>query len=203
MGVLRALRFERRAEPHEAGKSAHRAVFLEVIERALKRGSQYRNVLDLGAALGANVDFLSKFARKIHLEDLGSIIDSAKTAPVCRFDSLCAANSGTAYDLILCWDLLNYLAPADVKALGRLLAAVAHSGTLLVAYIGVGRQMSAKRCTIRLCPGHKIEFERHTTLLSACPRYSKSQLRAFLPAFRRCRSHLLSNGFEEYLFVAK
>lgn len=204
MGVLHALRFDRSTPPRDGGIAGHRAVFLELLERNRKRSDKSCTVLDLGRAIGANVDYLSTFAGKIHLEDLGTKVEQALRTPGAEhrvdLETVGFSSSTIKYDLVLAWDLLNYLNPSEVKLLGRHIAAVSHPGTLFVAYFCTAPQMSALPCIIRLHKGGRADFEQQTPQTVPCPRYSKSQLRALLPGFKRSRSLILTHGYEECVF---
>src|SRR5262249_23564285 len=59
----------------EPGPQVHRSLALAVLFEEFRRGHKLQ-VLDLGPAIGSNVEFLSQFGCKIYIEDLYAALAS-------------------------------------------------------------------------------------------------------------------------------
>ena len=165
-----------------------------------------RVVLDLGAACGRTVELLSQYQCRLDIADLSDRLDelNAESTPEGlrnTAESLLPANHPETADVVLCWDILNYLNASALTALMSQIAARSRPGTLvhaLIVYAAThmparpGHYVPLKDCSLVSMPFGPDERE--------APRYSPDELKQYLPGYTMERAMLLSNGMQEFLF---
>ncbi len=166
------------------------------------------NILDLGPALGANVDFFSQFSCKIHIEDLYHTLSSFDFfSPEdgftyqTVFEYLLPYTHNTQFDVILSWDIFNYLEREEFESLISHLGHFCNKGTLLFSLISTLKHIPEKPTIFRIQDQETLQYQTGSTVLRPCPGYQQTDLNHLMPRFRVCNSFLLRNGFKEYLFV--
>ncbi len=165
-----------------------------------------RVILDLGAARKQTVELFSKYRCRLDIADLADelnnlnaltepqqILDAAEELlPKCNIDST---------DLVLCWDIMNYLDRPALRALMSCIAVRGKRGARVHALIFYSHtHMPAQ-------PGHYVPTEDYGLVDIAtpyeerpAPRYSPDDLQQCLVDFSIERAMLLSNGMQEFLF---
>ncbi|MDT8408510.1 MAG: hypothetical protein RQ741_02805 [Wenzhouxiangellaceae bacterium] len=120
----------------------------------------------------------------------------------CRVESGLAKNFWSEpVDRILCWDLLNYMTPAELGRLSELMIRRAAPGCRVHAMIHYSeRDMPAAPAVYRLQDGLELQFKASATDRIPAPRYSPKALEKSMPGLRVERTLLLNNGMQEYLF---
>lgn len=105
------------------------------------------------------------------------------------------------FDLILCWDTLNYLKRDALSALMGQIAERSRPGARAHALIYYAKPTMPEQ------PGHYVPKEdgslvnvENRTRRCDAPRYTPEDLKLCLPAFTTDRAMLLSNGMQEFLF---
>jgi len=166
------------------------------------------SILDLGQALGVNVDFWSQFPCRIYIEDFyRSYREAAGSSPVASKESLISAllpiGAGTSFDIILTWDLLNYLNQEELDVLIRCLTRWCRPGTLLFALISSHAQIPEEPNTFRILGRERMICETRTQRTRPSPRYHPKDLARLLTPFEVSSSFLLRNGIREYVFAYK
>ena len=183
------------------------------LARSLQRGGRCV-ILDLGPARSGMIAFCNRFRCRLDIIDLAQDLDALNGTddPVelgRRAGTVLPRQRGDPADVVLCWDLLNYLQRPALGALMDQVATRARAGALvhvLIAY-------SLKRMPVQ--PGalfpvfdpdleqgadaHLVSMPRPPGERDA-PRYTPDDLRRCLPAYRFERGILLSNGMQELLF---
>ena len=182
---------------------------LNVLYYQLRYERKY-NILDLGPALGANVDFFSQFPCKIYIEDLYRTLSSFDYfSPEDGFsyedifEYLLPYGDTTRFDVIMGWDIFNYLERDEFQSLITHLGRYCHKGTLLFALISTLKHIPEKPTTFRILNQEQLLYQVNSTVLRNCPRYQQTDLNQLMPNFRVCNSFLLRNGFKEYLFTCE
>jgi len=170
-------------------------------------------VLDLGRARSGTVELFSDYRCRLdvvdlpaHLKDLPDIEEEGGPEAVEHWlDGLLPPTRGEMVDLVLCWNLLNYLPAAVIERLIRRLAERASSRARLHALI----EYSATRM-----PVVPVSFAPAGLELLAdpaagdpaaipAPRYSPKELEKRLPGFVSERTMLLGNGMQEFLYRSR
>lgn len=120
----------------------HRSPGLTAIYNEIK-ASKHNRILDLGSINAANFNFLAQLSCKVHFENLNDFIVSNKATDEAQFINeltsfILSHPPEEKFDVILTWDLLNYLPLAGIKALFEKLNVYCHPNTLLhsMRYLG-------------------------------------------------------------------
>lgn len=103
-------------------------------------------------------------------------------------------------DVILLWDLINYLQQPVVTALIEYLLAYTCDTTVIHSYIHTRQSMPAAPGRYQFTADGGINVETQTDSVSVCPAYYQEVLHKLMKPFVVQRSILLSNGVQEYLF---
>lgn len=190
----------------ENGPEVHRSLALPAIFTTLSRGHKL-NVLDLGPAIGGNVERLSEFGCKLFIEDLYASKSAAPTENGLLgadfFTQFLAPPEGTQFDIVLAWDLFNYLDRKELAHLAERLRRFCRPGSLLFALISIHKTIPAQPIRFRFQEQDQdqLVYERRTTVERPGPRFLPAELNGLLRGFRVDRSFLLRHGIQEYLFM--
>ena len=164
-------------------------------------------VLDLGRGFGANVEFLSQFSSKIFIEDLYQTLTSIGKpfagadrvyCPV--YNYLLPYHEDTRFDLVLLWNLLDYLDRDDIGRLAAHIARFCRPGTLIYALISTRQKIPGTPTDFKILDKDNLLYQYTTSAQRDCPRYRQVGLLELLRGFGVKRSFLLRNGMQEYLF---
>jgi hypothetical protein len=165
-------------------------------------------ILDLGPAVGSNVDFFSKLSSSFYVADLFRALESDRPAastdemqwdPV--FEKILPYEDDARFDLILAWDVLNYLRAPQIEALARCLGPHCSRGTVLFAMISTRKQIPARPRSYQVLSSEKLLYQTPTQAVRPCPSYKEPDLLRMLTGFHVKTSYLLRNGMLEYLFT--
>jgi hypothetical protein len=118
-----------------------------------------------------------------------------------RAETLLPARGGELMDIVLCWDLINYLNQPALNAVMECIALRCKRGALahgLVYYSAKAMPerpstflpLDAQRIIQRVTPGRE----------RPAPRYSPEDLARCMPRYSVERGRLLRNGMQEFLF---
>lgn len=105
-------------------------------------------------------------------------------------------------DLVLCWDLPNYLSLAALNFLCTQLAGRVKPGCrlhMLITY--AKREMPSLPPHYSLLPDGRLRPIRENDSLGPAPRYSPEDLSLALAPFRYERGVLLANGMQEFVYT--
>ena len=196
------------AEPPAAAPEVHASPALaELFART--HPDDRPHVLDLGPAVGANISFLSeRFACSVEVVDLVRSL-GPPFGPVVSGDAAGAVPralppEGEPADLVLAWDVLNYLDRDQFRAVGRLLAARCRPGATVFAMIVTTTEMAREPGTYLLHAGERGSVDLAYRLVPArraAPRYRPAEVHQMLPGFSVDRSLLLRHGIQEFLML--
>lgn len=165
-----------------------------------------RVVLDLGPARPETVATLGRFRCRLEIADLAEGIDLLGTTADPeelreRIASLLPPRRDEATDIVLCWDLLNYLERPALKALMKDILMRLRPGSQVHALIAYSTpNMSAR--PERFVPTGDYALLHHpvTADMRKAPRYSPDDLSRNMPGYAVERAMLLKNGMQEFLF---
>lgn len=167
------------------------------------------HALDLGPAVGPNITFLTdRFLSTVEVVDLHRSLPSAAGDDPARGVAAAVPESGQAADLVLAWDLFNYLERDQVKALSTALAQRCRPGAVLFTMIYTTPQMPRDPGTFPLgaeeddeerIRGITLTYRVDRSSTRPCPRYRPADVDAMTPDFEVDRNYLLRHGVQEYL----
>ena len=166
-------------------------------------------VLDLGSAQTRTLELFGQFRCRMEIVDLAEAVESLNREREARsldraVEYWLPKYRAEPLDVVLCWDLLNYLERPALAAIMAGIAKRARPGALahaLIVYL-------ESRMPMR--PGTFVPLEdyRLANLANlaqpqatcAAPRYSPEDLKRCMPDFTIERGRLLANGMQEFLF---
>lgn len=204
----------RNPEPHPAPEptlpeaEVHSSVGFNIAYNQV-RDRRRLSVLDLGSAYASTLTFLSKRVRSLHIEieDLYETLSSfdyfdprepRSYDAVYRY--LFPYGEDTRFDLILGWDLFNYLEKRECSSLIRHLDHFCHPGTLLFSMISTNRYIPERPIRFQIVDSERLRYEYLSSLLRPSPGYHRADLNRMMPHYRILSSFRLRNGFKEYVF---
>jgi hypothetical protein len=174
----------------------------------LMQASAKPEVLDLGPALGANVDFWSRNPCRLHIRDLHRAFAAPDAGEMEKgldesFGGLLTFEAGARFDMILAWDLFNYLEQEAISALMGRLSVWCKTGTLAFALVYSQPQIPAEPTLFRIIDSERISYETRTAQMRSCPRHQPRDLARLLAGFDISHSFLLRNGIQEFIFTRR
>ena len=173
-------------------------------------GRRKLSVLDLGSACPSKLQFLSQRVPSLHveIEDLYETLTSfdffdprEPRSYDAVYQYLFPYREETRFDLILGWDLFNYLEELELSGLIRHLRRFCRPGTLLFFMISTSRYIPEKPVRFQIVDSERLRYEYLSSLLRPSPRYHRPDLSRMMSGFRLYSSFRLRNGFKEYLFA--
>jgi hypothetical protein len=192
--------------PTEPGPQVHRSLALAALIEEIRRGAK-PHILDLGPAVGSNVEFLSQFGCKLYIEDLYSALatrtqrEEGEIAGPEFFQEFLALPEDTRFDVVLAWDLFNYLQRQELAHLAQPLRRLCRPGARLFALMSNQKQIPQQPIRFKIVDEQTLAYDRRTPLERPGPRYAPSELNGRLRGFHVDRSFLLRHGIQEYLYV--
>lgn len=163
-------------------------------------------VLDLGHACPQTVALFTPYRCRLDIADLAEGLDQLNNAAddvalAAAVTGLLPPRRAEPVDMVLCWDLLNYLRPQALRALMDQIAARGRPGTLvhfLLVYSTARMAARPRRFGTlpdgRLVPAPTGDGERDA------PRYTADDLAHCLRGYRMESAMLLRNGMQELLY---
>lgn len=165
-------------------------------------------VLDLGSVRPETVALLTPFRCRLEIADLADGLEALDQEPDRellreRAQALLPPARQEPIDIVLCWDLLNYLQRPALSALIECIAARMRPGAYAHALIVyTGTTMPARPSHFApLADGRLIERVTTEARRNA-PRYSPEDLGKCMRGLRAESAMLLRNGMQEFLFRA-
>lgn len=188
----------------EVEPEVHRSLALAALCEELRRRKV--QVLDLGSAVGSNVEFLSQYGCKLFIEDLYAALSSrtpgeGDLAGPHFFAEFLALPEDTRFDVVLAWDLFDYLHRKELAAFSEQLRNLTHRGALIFALISYHKTIPAQPYRFRIKDEQHLLYERRTGAERPSPRLAPAEVTGLLKGFRVDRSFLLKHGIQEYLLV--
>lgn len=180
----------------------------ELLLGQLQQPRRY-HILDLGSAVGANVQFLSsRLACKLTIGDLfghPSLSSSAKPVGTGAvqgvLDHLNIDHSSACFDVILGWDLFNYLEYDAISTLSQTVRRFCQPGTLMFLLILTQPRIPAQPTRFRIIEGTHLAYEVDSKAMIPGPQRTPGRIETIMRGFRLWRSFLLRNGVQESIFI--
>jgi hypothetical protein len=190
-------------EPKESLE--HRSLALPQLLRRL-HPETHPSLLDLGMAVGPNLEFLAAYSCRVRIVDLyrSLLAEPAESREPDAFPALLARllplEAAERYDVVLAWDLLNYLRPDQTTALMNALAPACTPRTVLFALISTQRLIPNAPLRYRILDEQHMAWEGAALATRPSPRFTQQQMRRMTPGFSVKSSYILRNGIQEFLF---
>jgi len=195
------------AGPASSEFAVQKALALNILLNQI-RPDRKTTILDLGPAVGQNLDALSVGPCRFYIEDLFETLNSFDyLAPEdgfsleTVFSYLLPFPKHCRFDLILAWDIPNYLERESFRCLMLHLGRFCRPGTLLYCLISTGKLMPESPYRFRIMDTETLVYENRSSVLRTSPRYEATDLGQAMPRFRVYSSFVLRNGYREYLFM--
>lgn len=167
-------------------------------------------LLDLVPANADLLDYFSQYHCKLYLPDcqqellnLSSIAEeSLPVEDIIRYLSLSSCQA-EELDVILLWDLPNYLDRSILSALVQHLLPYVSQRTVIHTYIHNRQHMPEHPADFRLTPEHTVSVTMTGDWNLASPMYYQELLNKTFAPFHIDRGMLLGNGLQEYILRKK
>jgi hypothetical protein len=166
------------------------------------------DVLDLGRAVGRNVEFLTPWARRLQFVEL---VDTLRTEapvralleddPVCAFAAALATSE--RFDLVLAWDVLDYLERERWQAFSTALSRVCGGGAALLAFLSTAREIPSVPAVYRLEDREHLSREVTGDATRRGPGPRAADLEQGLRDFQVEKAFQLRHGAQEFLLIRK
>ncbi|MFO7602568.1 MAG: hypothetical protein R6X06_02005 [Gammaproteobacteria bacterium] len=168
-------------------------------------------LLDLAPPNSNVLDYFSSYHCKLHLpacrDALLNLDATAEDQPplteVFRRYIPLAEGKPCSLDLLLLWDLPNYLDRSVLAALITYLMPYVSVGTVLHTYIHTRQRMPESPGNYRLTREHTVTVEMAATWRASSQLYYQELMNKVFAPFRVDRGMLLGNGLQEYLLHLK
>lgn len=199
---------QRPSSSGQEGVNHHSLALKHALRRFRALGGS--RVLDLGPALGRNVQFLSAFISKLFVADLYSTIRSQAGRSAldrARMDRILIRDlprpEEAPIDLILVWDLLDYLDREQIATLGRHLAKLCRRDSLVLILLSTLQTMPELPGRYLMLDPETLRCENDSKRERRSPGYKEPDLERLMPAFEVETSFLLRSGIQEYVLTTR
>lgn len=190
------------APPEATETQIHCALFAGMLDRL--EVARKHHILDAGAAQPDNIAFFGQLRCKLYVKDLyGALTDPGTNRAGALVEALRGGPAPLApatIDVVLCWDLLDYLGASRLPDVSAEFATAMRPGAFLHAFIATHDAIPAEPCSFHMRDATTVQARTHGREMRAAPRYSQPELRRLMPEFVVERTILLRSGLQEYLF---
>lgn len=176
---------------------------LSDITMALSR-IEYPIILDLGSGSSHSLEFYSRFDAKVLVEDLRNDICAAGAdnhALTSAIDRIAQHGPQGACEVVMMWDLLNYLPARHRTLLGQCASQLTLPGSLMHVSVWTTALMPELPLHFELLREDEILYRVEEPPTRVSPLITKPDLAKLFPEFKRLRSFLSRTGIEEQLLV--
>lgn len=190
--------------PEPRASVEHRSLALPQLLRCL-HPEAHPSLLDLGMAVGPNLEFLAAYSCRVRIADLYRSIQAEppESGEPEAFPGLLARllplEESERFDAVLAWDLFNYLRRDQATALMTWLAPACTPRTIVFALISTLAQIPGVPLRFRILDDQHLAWDAASRTTRPSPRFTQPDLRRMLPGFRVKSSYILRNGIQEYL----
>jgi hypothetical protein len=165
------------------------------------------DILELGPIRGSNIEFWSRFSPFIFVADLRSSLplpvsysEEGKFVEP-DWEHILNLPDGRSYNVILTWDLFNYMEISAVSSLVRYLNSYCRPNALLLALIFDRKEMPEKITVYRVVDETHLAYEYAGTEMRDCLRHQPRILSSAMSNFSAFESYRLRNGMVEYVYA--
>jgi 2-polyprenyl-3-methyl-5-hydroxy-6-metoxy-1,4-benzoquinol methylase len=185
----------------------HKSLALAALCQRLRHDRKY-HILDLGPALGANVEFFSQFRCKLYIEDFYQSVaeelaaaEAETPSPEQLYQKLLPYAEDIRFDVILCWDLFNYLPRQELQALLKHLTRYCQRGTLLFSLVATHHQIPARPILFKILNKENLIYKTYSSDLRPSIEYKPRDLKLLMQGFQIANTFQLRSGMQEFLFI--
>jgi hypothetical protein len=157
--------------------------------------------------VGANIEFFARFSCRFHIADLigtlssdEALMQGVEERPEAVFERLLPPEP-ERFDVVLAWDVFNYLSRDQLSALASRLARLCRPGAQLLAFISTTREIPEQPIAYRICDHENLIHQIRTPGIRPCPRFAPAEVRQLLRGFSIDRVYQLRHGVQEYLTI--
>jgi hypothetical protein len=178
----------------------HAVAFREALARLGDGGGA--RLLDLGPVVGANLEVFRRVARSVVVADLaaacglGESVRHGEPDRAATAVEAVLASTSEQVDLVLAWDLLNYLSLDAVALLCTRLAERSAPGAALHAFVATGAVMPARPGRWIIRARDRLVLEASTAAERPAPCWLPAVVEKTLSGFRVERSVVLPTARE-------
>jgi SAM-dependent methyltransferase len=174
-------------------------------------GRSRARILDLGPAVGQNVSFFSSYTCRLHICDLYSSIQEFKATRAVDLEASdldgleeyiegqLPKSENDPFDLILTWDIFNYMRREELAILGSQLARRCKPEGHIYALVSTKNRIPNLPTTFEIQSSEILRYSPTTRAERPCPQYKQPDLARALPDLDVETSFLLRHGVQEYV----
>ena len=193
------------AEPLEPRPPLYRSPTLRALVSRLTSEDGY-HVLDLGGAAGANVEFFSRFSSRLQIADLPDALASGDLRSLLLADPSAAFRkvlpvTRDPFDVVLAWDVLNYLTREQLGCLAARLGRVCSQRALMLAFVSTTREMPSVPMVFKIVDEQTLFLQPRSPAIRQSPRFPPAEIERLMSGFAVVQSVLMRHGVQEYLFI--
>lgn len=178
----------------------HRSPGLTAIFNELKHSNRNR-VLDLGSSSARNFTFFSQLSCNIHFESLDDLLgglppeEASGDLLIAHLENyLTNFSASERFDVILTWDIFNYLDLEGIHWLVTRLNKFCHSNTLMHAIKYVGTQVPASPQNFHILDQYQVQVVTNPAAARRLENYSTVHLLRHMPHYYLENSYLNYSG---------
>ncbi len=165
-------------------------------------------ILDLQPAVGANVEFFSRFTCRLQIVDLLSALaaagaPAAPAAPAADADAAfrrALPVPAAPYDVVLAWEVLDYLPRERVRGLLEHLCGLCRPRALMLVFISTAKEIPVLPPVFKIADGHTLDWQARATAMRPGPRLAPADVEHMAAGFTVAHSVVMRHGVREYLF---
>ena len=190
----------------ESGLEVNSPILFELLN--IFQQENYYEILDVFPASQSIVDSFSDFHCKLYLPGCGNELYAMKSDQYDTPNKLHRAfvtqfgfykKHRSSLNVILLWDLPNYLDKQIMTALVDYLIDHVNEEVKLHFYIHTRQQMPSSPGVYSILPGAKVWLENNAESTIKSPLYFQESLQTLFQPFKVIRSMQLSSGLQEYI----
>ena len=189
-----------RPAPFEPGTWDYASGALPILEKHLQKLSR-PVILDLNAAHPDTFSYFQRFHSKVYVEDLYQSFRAAKKEkaprPIASF--LQAYPETEIFDVIFCWDVLNYFSREEIAELFSVILPHCGPNTYLFIITSSLALIPDEPMTFRIFADARISFQISGTAGRPGVFSTPADLLRVLKGWEDCRSLHLRNSLQEHL----
>jgi hypothetical protein len=154
------------------------------------------------------VEFLSRFSCRLQIADLPEALASEKLRPLLTADPAAAFRrvlpvARQPFDVVLAWDVLNYLTREQLGCLGAHLGSLCRPGALVLAFVSTTKEMSSVPLVFKIVDDQTLLLRQQTIAVRPSPRFLPAEVGRLFSGFAVVQSVVMRHGVQEYLFVRR